>query len=121
MKCNKCGKDIPEDSVFCPTCGAPMGQSDNNNKQNNAFSLPLKGILLVIAIGIWMLVLQNFGIFSATQDVKVKNTVDVSGSVDVGNSVDVNLQYINGRDDVFFNNPQRGEDNKYYLIPVTVQ
>ena len=78
--------------------------------------MSLKGILLVIAVGIWMLVLQNFGIFPSTQDVRV-----VSGAVDVGNSVDVNLQYINGRRDVFFNNPRRGDKDKYYLIPVTVE
>jgi len=38
-----------------------------------------------------------------------------------GIKVDVNLQEINGRSDVFFNNPKRGDDNKYYLIPVTVE
>ena len=103
MKCNKCGREIPEDSLFCPDCGT------------------LKGILVVIALGIWMLVLQNLGVIPVTQDVKVKNMVDVSGRVDIGSSVDVNLQYINGRSDVFFNNPGRGEKDKYYVIPVTVE
>lgn len=50
-----------------------------------------------------------------------KKTVKVSGNVDVDNTIDVNLQEINGRSDVFFNNPKRGDDNKYYLIPVTVE
>lgn len=121
MTCSKCGKDIPEDSVFCPNCGESMQKSNNTNRHKKIFHLSLKGILLVIAVGIWMLVLQNFGIFPSTQDVRVKNTVDVSGAVDVGNSVDVNLQYINGRSDVFFNNPRRGDKDKYYLIPVTVE
>lgn len=121
MTCSKCGKNIPEDSIFCPNCGTTMQTSIKGNVKRKAFSLSLKGILLAIAVGIWMLVLQNFGIFAVTQDVKVKNTVDVSGVVDVGNSVDVNLQYINGRSDVFFNNPRRGDKDKYYLIPVTVE
>ena len=46
-------------------------------------NLSLKGILVIIAIGIWMLVLQNLGIIPVTQDVRVKNTIDadVSGRV----------------------------------------
>ena len=115
MTCSKCGKDIPEDSVFCPNCGESMQKSNKTNRHKKTFHLSLKGILLVIAVCIWMLVLQNFGIFPSTQDVRVKNAVDVSGAVDV------NLQYINGRSDVFFNNPRRGDKDKYYLIPVTVE
>ena len=121
MTCNKCGNNIPEDSIFCPNCGTSMQNATINNVQSKPFSFSLKAILLVIAVGIWMLVLQNFGIFPSTQDVRVKNTVDVSGAVNVRNSVDVNLQYINGRSDVFFNNPRRGDKDKFYLIPVTVE
>jgi TM2 domain-containing membrane protein YozV len=25
MYCNKCGKDVPNDTRFCPVCGAPQG------------------------------------------------------------------------------------------------
>ncbi len=81
----------------------------------------MKGILVIIAVGIWMLVLQNLGVIPVAQDVRVKKTVKVSGNVDVDNTVDINLQEINGRSDVFFNNPQRGEDDKYYRIPVTTE
>lgn len=62
MECKNCGKEIPEDSTFCPNCGRPI--------------ISLKSILVIIAIGIWMLVLQNLGIIPVTQDVRV-----VSGSV----------------------------------------
>ena len=119
MKCKNCGKEIPDDSAFCPYCG----NVTNANRTNKKFwfkNLSLKSILVIIAVGIWMLVLQNLGIIPVTQDVRVKNTVNVSGNVDVDNTIDVNLQEINGRSDVFFNNPKRGDDNKYYLIPVTV-
>lgn len=112
MTCNKCGNDIPEDSIFCPYCGTSMQNTTINDIKRKPFSLSLKTILLAIAVGIWVLVLQNLGILTVTQDVKV---------VDVGNSVDVNLQYINGRRDVFFNNPSRGDKDKYYRIPVTVE
>lgn len=63
----------------------------------------LKIILTVIAVGIWMIVLQNFNTFDNRQDVYVRggyinvdNTVDVRGSVDVDNTVDVNLDKVLG-------------------------
>lgn len=120
MKCKNCDYDIPEDSKFCPNCGFSM---DSNPKVilQKKFNLSLKGILLTIAIGIWILVFQNLGIIPVNQDVKVKNAIRVTGTVDVGNPVDVNLQYINGHSSVFFNNPRRGEEDKYYVIPVSVE
>lgn len=68
---------------------------------------------MAIAVGIWMLVLQNLGVIPVAQK--------VSGNVDIDNTVDINLQEINGRSDVFFNNPMRGDDDKYYRIPVTTE
>ena len=83
MKCRKCGKEIPDDSTFCPNCGKPINNIERSKKQIQLKNLSLKSILLIIAIGIWMLVLQNLGIIPITQDVRVKNTIDadVSGSV----------------------------------------
>ena len=88
MYCKKCGKEIPDDSAFCPYCG----NVTNANRTNKKFwfkNLSLKSILVIIAVGIWMLVLQNLGIIPVTQDVRVKNTVNVSGNVDVDNTVDI--------------------------------
>lgn len=56
-----------------------------------------KALLWIIAIGIWLIVLQNLGIIPieqkvaipSTVDAYVVNTVDVQGYVDVGNTVDV--------------------------------
>lgn len=121
MECKNCGKEIPEDSTFCPNCGRPINNTNRNYKKNQLKNLSLKSILVIIAIGIWMLVLQNLGIIPVAQDVRVKKTVKVSGNVDVDNTVDINLQEINGRNDVFFNNPMRGDDDKYYRIPVTTE
>lgn len=44
-------------------------------------NLSLKGILLFIAIGIWLLVLQNAGIIPTSHRVEVINTVEVRGAV----------------------------------------
>ena len=121
MNCNKCKCDIPDDSIFCPNCGNSVKITENIIKLRKSFKLSLKGILIIIALGIWMLVLQNFGIIPVTQDVHVDNVVGISGNIGINNPVDVNLQYINGRSDVFFNNPRRGDKDKYYLIPVTVE
>lgn len=89
MKCKNCGKDIPGDSAFCPNCGNPINSIERCKKKFELKNLSLKSILVIIAIGIWMLVLQNLGIIPVTQDVRVKNTVEVSGNVDVDNTVDV--------------------------------
>lgn len=48
-------------------------------------------------------------------------TGDVKGEVDVNNCVQVDLREINGHSDVFFNNPRRGERDKYYVLPVTIE
>lgn len=85
----------------------------------------IKVILSVIAMGIWVLVLQNFGAFkieseNSVQSVRVVNSVDVEGtvqvegSVDVDNTVDVNVAEINGYS-YFYDNNGNG---KYHRIPV---
>lgn len=67
--------------------------SDNNFK---------KIILSAIAVGIWVLVLQNAGVLSidrGTQNVNVRNTVDTyskGGSIDVSGEVNVDIRRING-------------------------
>ena len=48
-----------------------------------------KIILIVIACGIWAIVLQNMGIIPSSKQVEVVNSVDVGGTVDVGNTVTV--------------------------------
>ena len=81
-------------------------------------NISLKAILIVIAAGIWMIVLQNFNIFDNRQDVYVKGgyiDADVRGSVDVDNTVDVNLDSINGRGNAFYD---FGENGEYVRIPV---
>lgn len=83
MECKNCGKEIPEDSTFCPNCGRPINNIKRSYNKIQLKNLSLKSILVIIAIGIWMLVLQNLGIIPVTQDVRVKNTIDadVSGRV----------------------------------------
>lgn len=117
MKCKYCKTEIPDDSDFCSNCGKTITSNTNRHKLPD---LSLKSILLIIAVELWVIALQNLGVIPITQKVRVKNTVDVSGNINVDNVVDVNLQEINGRSDVFFNNPMRGDNDKYYRIPVTV-
>lgn len=62
-------------------------------------NITLKGLLLIIAIGVWIIALQNLGVIPINQKVKVVETVrivgdvdaNVSGSVSVDNIVDVNV------------------------------
>lgn len=92
-------------------------------------NISLKAILVIIALGIWVLVIQN-AIIHRNQvvyvrggriDAFIENTVDVRGSVDVNNTVDINIEAINGYRDIFFNNPRRGDYYKYYVLPVSSQ
>lgn len=87
--------------------------------------ISLKAILITIAVGIWVLVLQNAGVIPTKQnvyvkggfvgvsgdvgvtgDVNVNNTVSVQGSVDVDNTVSVSIDEVLGRDrrKYYFNN-----------------
>lgn len=54
-KCLGCGKDIPDDSIFCPFCGEEITQekcSDNKetptNKNDNVFKRILSWIVLIV-------------------------------------------------------------------------
>lgn len=65
-------------------------------------NISLKTILIFIAVGIWVIVLQNTGLIPTKQNVYIKGgsldvdgTVSVRGSVDVDNMVDVNLNVLN--------------------------
>lgn len=92
MNCNHCSKNIPNDSKFCPYCG---GKNSEPNTDKKIIRIPkdlsLKSILLAIAIGIWILVLQNLGIIPVSQSVNVTNEVEVDGSVSIDNTVDVSV------------------------------
>ncbi len=79
-------------------------------------------LLMVISLCLVVLVFRELG--EKTQYVYVRGgslDADVRGSVSVDNTVDVNLYKINNQRNVFFNNPRRGEEEKYYVIPVTIE
>jgi hypothetical protein len=79
----------------------------------NSKNISLKAILILIAIGIWAMVLQNAGVIPTKQNVYVKGgyidvngNVDVSGSVSVDNTVSVSIDEVMGRDNkkYYYNN-----------------
>lgn len=68
-------------------------------------------ILIVIAAGIWMIVLQNFNVFDNQQDVYVRGgyiDAGVSGSVSVDNEVDINISSVNGHGNAFYGPTDEG-------------
>ena len=87
--------------------------------------LPYKNLLIIIAIGIWVIALQNTGLIPTSQRVNVTNEVEtqingrvnasVSGDVSVNNMLDVNLRAINGHRDAFYGSRS---DEGYFRIPV---
>ncbi len=74
-------------------------------------------VLIVIALGIWAIVLQNAGVIPTNQNVRVVNSIDahVNGSVSVDNTIDVNLESINGHSNAFYD---FGGNKNYVRIPV---
>ena len=79
--------------------------------------------LLSIAVGVWIIVLQNFNVFKGEESatpvnivntVDVKGSVDVEGTVDVGNTVDINISAVNGYGGFY----DHGGNGKYNRIPV---
>jgi len=84
-------------------------------------------LLVAVAIGVWVLVAQNLGLLPSpgpaaipvevVNRVGVSGSVDVSGSVSVDNTVDINIEEINGHDDVFFNDGFG--TTKYYRLPIS--
>ncbi len=83
----------------------------------------LKNILILIAVGVWIIVLQNAGFIpqyksmkiSADKPLTVQGQVDVENTVFIKGQVDANLESINGHNK-FYKDPRTGE---YYVIPVT--
>ena len=84
----------------------------------------IRNLLIIICIGIWILILQNFGIIprrdslrvDAKTPIAVHGTVEVENTVFVKGSVDANLESINGQHNVFYKDPKTGN---YYVIPTT--
>lgn len=78
-----------------------------------------------MTIGVWAIVLQNAEVIPINQNVKVVNEIDaymednvetdVSDSVNVDNTVDINIQKINGKSNVFY----QDSDDAYMVLPVT--
>ncbi len=83
----------------------------------------IKTALVIIAVGVWIIVLQNAGILPqilpqvvvADSALRVMGEVDVNNTVFVKGAVDVNIESINGYSK-FYKDPRTGE---YYVIPVT--
>jgi hypothetical protein len=83
----------------------------------------LRTTLILIAVGIWVLVFQNAGVFPRIrpEKVQVDSLVRVEGAVSVDNTVfikgavNANIESINGYSK-FYKDPRTGE---YYVLPVT--
>ncbi len=83
----------------------------------------LRSVLIVIAIGVWVIVLQQAGLMPQIKPTKITSvdTLQVRGLVEIENvvfikgSVDANIESINGYSK-FYKDPRTGE---FYVIPVT--
>jgi hypothetical protein len=82
----------------------------------------VKVMLFAIMVGLWVLVLQNFGVFhSSSLNVKVvggridtiSNNLNVKGNVDVNNELKVDINSIHGNPNAFY-----GQNGKFDAIHV---
>jgi multidrug efflux pump subunit AcrA (membrane-fusion protein) len=90
-------------------------------------NISLKAILIIIAVGIWGIFLQNAGIIPTKQNVYVKGgyidaevsgSVDVNGRVEVDNTIDVNIHEINGHNQVTTRAGTHSVFPYGYMLPV---
>ncbi|MGL5262056.1 MAG: hypothetical protein ACRC9P_06710 [Bacteroides sp.] len=72
-------------------------------------------LLLIVGVGVWTLVIQNSS--DLTKAVRVVNTVGVYGTVDIDDRVEVDIQAINGKSNVFY----QDTDGDYMVLPVTIR
>ena len=47
MFCNKCGKEIPDNSVFCPSCGNKLLIAEGNNAEKSDVNKADKNIPVI--------------------------------------------------------------------------
>ncbi|HIZ81771.1 MAG TPA: zinc ribbon domain-containing protein [Candidatus Mediterraneibacter pullistercoris] len=77
MKCIKCGRDIPDDSLFCPECGAKQEAADIRIQTKAGINTGwLKIVLPVIAV----LFVAGAGIILYNQSAKSERTPETSGT-----------------------------------------
>lgn len=68
--------------------------------ESKSKEVSLKIILSFIALGIWIMVLQNIGVIPVSQkrvwitnsEIDVRGSVDIDGGVEINNTVDVNIE-----------------------------
>ena len=87
--CSNCGKEIPENSTFCPSCGTPIGgtnpnQNNSNNTSINAPVLEYRDIAIAIILSIVTCGIYGiFWIISLTNDANkvADRPTDTSGGM----------------------------------------
>ena len=87
--CSNCGKELAENSTFCPSCGTPIGgtnpnQNNSNNTSINAPALEYRDIAIAIILSIVTCGIYGiFWIISLTNDANkvADRPTDTSGGM----------------------------------------
>ena len=92
MFCRKCGKEIRENTKFCPQCGNPVNAIETKEHGNPKARAGKKNKrLFAIIVGAVVIVAVGGGFFVALKDQKVKKQYSVC--VDVGNKYLEEMDY----------------------------
>ena len=74
MKCNNCGKEIKEKSLFCSNCGTIVGSNvkeKQTEKQKNNYILIILALLLLVFTIVCFIIFKNSGQLINMNGVKV--------------------------------------------------
>lgn len=59
MKCNHCGQEIADDSMFCELCGAKVTSVDNAKQIRSRFLLGIVAVVLIIGVVATIVIVSN--------------------------------------------------------------
>lgn len=91
MYCKKCGKELPQDSNFCPFCGTGV-LTDNSYHKYTIPDIVLKNKIYFITYGIWIVI--NVFLWALSSPIKIKYINSSIGEFEVSEYTNINYHRI---------------------------
>ena len=91
MYCKKCGKELPQDSNFCPFCGTGV-LTDNSYHKYTIPDIVLKNKIYFITYGIWIVI--NVFLWALSSPIIIKYINSSIGEFEVSEYTNINYHRI---------------------------